>query len=85
MFSKESTTLFSAPSGNNAVTTNEGSNNSNKKEGGFTIPDWATEKTTIVGAAAVFGLILLTGMYCSLRVKQPHETASVADVSAKKK
>ena len=82
MFSKESTTLFSAPSGNNAVTT---SNNSNKKEGGFTIPDWATEKTTIVGAAAVLGLILLTGMYCSLRVKQPHETASVADVSAKKK
>lgn len=67
MFSKESTTLFSAPSGNNAVTTN-----SNKKEGGFTIPDWATEKTTIVGAAAVLGLILLTGMYCSLRVKQPH-------------
>ena len=68
MFSKESTTLFSAPSGNNAVTTN----NSNKKEGRFTIPDWATEKTTIVGAAAVLGLILLTGMYCSLRVKQPH-------------
>lgn len=80
MFSKESTTLFSAPSGNNAVATNDSS-----KEGGFTIPDWATEKTTIVGAAAVLGLIFLTGMYCSLRVKQPHETASVADVSAKKK
>lgn len=84
MYSKESTTLFTTPVTTNAGSSSSGSNNSNS-EGGFTIPEWATEKPTIVGAVAVLGLILLTGVYCSLRVKQPHETASVADVSAKKK
>lgn len=83
MYSKESTTLFTTP-----VTTNtgsSGSDNDSNSEGGFTIPEWATEKPAIVGAVAVLGLIILTGVYCSIRVKQPHETASVSDVSAKKK
>jgi hypothetical protein len=62
MYSKESTTLFTAASSTNAVTTNSG--------GGRTIPEWATYKS-VIAVAAVVGLVLFTGAYCMLRTKRP--------------
>lgn len=78
MYSKAATTLFTTASTVSASSSGgSGKRSNNSGGGGFTMP----EKEVIIGAAAVLGLIVITGVYCALRTKKPDESGQVADVS----